>query len=130
MPGTAAACGTRQKKNPANSRGFGRCPLRIICRLLADVRLAGLGADDVDGVPGLLEAQARVLELEVFVNLLDEDCDFGHAGTITRAGEGCQRGELFCKRGTAGFRRRLSRGLWWSCRQGSAPVQNALPQLL
>ena len=46
--------------------------------MLADVSLAGLGADDVDGVAGLLQAQAGVLEFEVFVNFLDEDRDFSH----------------------------------------------------
>ena len=39
---------------------------------------ASFRPDDVNGVSRLLQPQARVLELEVFVNLFDEDCDFGH----------------------------------------------------
>src|SRR5207342_1229536 len=35
--------------------------------VLADVGLAGLGADDFYGVACLLQAEARVLEFEVFV---------------------------------------------------------------
>lgn len=48
--------------------------------MLADVGFTGLGADHIDGVAGFLEAEARVLEFEVFVDLFDEDCDFGHVG--------------------------------------------------
>ena len=43
--------------------------------MFADVGLARLGADDVHRVPGFLQPQAGVLELEVFVDLLDEDRD-------------------------------------------------------
>jgi hypothetical protein len=39
-------------------------------------------------VAGFFEAEARVLEFEVFVDFFDEDCDFGHGsnGSEGRAG--------------------------------------------
>ncbi len=56
----------------------GRLLALLRIAVLADVCLTGLGADDVDGVPRLLQPQAWILKLEVFVDLFDEDCDFGH----------------------------------------------------
>ena len=44
--------------------------------VLGSVRLARLGADDLDVAAGLAEPQDRIPELQVFVELLDQD---GHA---------------------------------------------------
>lgn len=49
---------------------------------LSDVGDVGARADHVDGVAGFFEAEAGILEFEVFVFVFDEDCDFGHSGLI------------------------------------------------
>jgi hypothetical protein len=46
--------------------------------MLARISFAGLGADDIHRVPGLLKAEAGVLQFEVFVNFLNQDRDFSH----------------------------------------------------
>jgi hypothetical protein len=51
--------------------------LQIYPSLFGDVRFVGFVADYVDGVEAFLQAQARVLKFEVFVNFLEQDCDLG-----------------------------------------------------
>ena len=53
--------------------------------MFADVGFAGFGADDFDDMAGFFEAEAGILEFQVFVDFLDEDRDAGEALDLMRA---------------------------------------------
>ena len=57
-------------------------PLRVAP--FPGIRRALLRADDVDGVSRFLQSKPRILQLEVFVNLFDEECDSRHAASVPR----------------------------------------------